>query len=379
MVEYNKKSNKYWEDLGEKGEIENEISIEIENLKVKYIEKLTPEIINSNESERLLLEDIIKDIDNILGKHKSLTDKEKQHKKNAFKLKFEEFFLLISKKKAYCKITFSAYPLYKFLMAFSSIINEVIFRVKKNGLSTVCIDKSRDSLINLEINNKNYLFLREGEIGININDLASIMKCNASDNSTAELIFGENIIYITIISKKFKSVVKRTLSTIDLEEDISMENFKKIQFISHFSLSKNKINYLIRNSELYSQNIQIRVDEKRVCFKENNNMGKGKIIWEKDNLELLFIDFVAIQNELTNQNLEESEIKILEGIILQRECCSCHPGSFLSHIGKIINVLNKNDLINFQLREGSPIKIKIHLRSLGYSKIIFFVVPDLEE
>lgn len=379
MVENNKKSTKYWENLVEKGEIESQINLKLENLRLDYCKKLVSENINYNES-RLVIEEIGKRIDFILAKHNTLTDRERQQKKNIFKLKFEENFRLVSKKKAYCKISFLAYPLYKFLIAFSSIIDEAIFRVKNNGLSTVCVDKSRESLVRLEIKNKDYLFLRDGEIGINLNDLASIMKCNASDDSTAELIFGENIIYITIMSKKFNSVIKRTLSTIDLEaEDISMENFKKIQFFSHFSLSKDKVNYLIKNSELYSQNIQIRVDEKRVCFKENNKMGQGKIIWEKDNLELLFIDFVAIQNELANQNLDESEIKILEGIISKRECCSCHPGSFLIHIGKVSNILNKNELINFQLREGSPLKIIVNIRSLGDTLVFFFVVPESEE
>jgi hypothetical protein len=50
MVENNKKSTKYWENLAEKGESESKLNREIENLRLDYCKKLISVNINPNGS-----------------------------------------------------------------------------------------------------------------------------------------------------------------------------------------------------------------------------------------------------------------------------------------------------------------------------------------
>jgi len=264
------------------------------------------------------------------------------------------------------------------MKAFSNIIDEDIFYIEKDRIYVRLMDPSRICLMEVKLKLEGFKFYRRGEVAFDIENLAKILKCNVGDKATAELIFGQKCLSVKIISEKYKSIIERTLEAIHLEkEEIPFESLYKINYPCEFVLSKEKLEYLLRN--LDGETVRITISENRVSFAEENIYSNGRIIWKKDDLNLLKCDFSDLERELNRQDIPENLKGMVEKIIENKECSSVYSLLFIGYISSMAKVIQAKDTIKFNIRDENPLRAEIEFRDLGDTKMAFFIAPRVEE
>jgi len=264
------------------------------------------------------------------------------------------------------------------MKAFSNIIDEDMFYIEKDRIYVRLMDPSRICLMEVELRMEGFKFYRRGEVAFNIENLANILKCNVGDKATAELIFGEENLSVKIVSEKYNSVIERSLGAIDLQkEEIPFESLYKINYPCEFVLSKEKLEYLLRN--LNSEIVQITVSEFRVCFAEENIYSNGKVIWKKDNLSQLKCNFSDLESELNRQDISDDMKGVIKKITENKECYSAYSLLFIKYISSMAKVIQAKDTIKFNIRNDNPLRAEIEFKSLGDTNMVFFIAPRVEE
>lgn len=264
------------------------------------------------------------------------------------------------------------------MKAFSNITDEDNFYIEEDKIYVKLMDPSRICLMEAEIIMDGYKFYRKGNVAFNIENLALLLKCNKEDNATTELIFGEESLSVKIISEKYNSVIERSLEAIDLKkEETQLESLYKINYPCEFELSKEKFEYLLRN--LNNDIVQINVSQDEVCFSENTSISNGKIIWKKQNLSGLRLDFSVLKRELGDKDITANNKGIVENIIENKKCSSTNSLLYIKYISSMAKVIQAKDSIKFNLRTDNPLRAEIEYKSLDNTKMIFFIVPRVEE
>jgi hypothetical protein len=333
------KSPKYWDDLSKKGEIENRLKLEVEQLKKEFSKRSSGEIFVSNDSDDKVLftDEFTAELHQILGtlftKHPHLTPTEIDTKRTQYFEQIYDFLHIIHIKKVACGIMFDAYSLLKLF--------------------------SRICSIRIILNNPSFNYFGEGKCALNIESLKNILKCESSDKSKTTLQFSDKKLFISIKSEKFGSEMSRTLEYLDLElEPIPLETLQNIEYPFQFSLEQYRFIYTMKNLGIYSEITEIKADntteEKAIIFSESSQQGTGEVYWKRQHL----INFQY------NQDLINEEVS-----------SSAHSLTFLKWIEEIAKVLERDDPVCFSIKDDHPIRIEIQFKKLGNSSLLYYLAP----
>ncbi|TFG21221.1 MAG: hypothetical protein EU529_13800 [Promethearchaeota archaeon] len=380
MVEAEK--NYDWAGLAKKGEQDKELKEKLNTLLFSYDDKSSSSIFVSktNTFQKKFSSEINSKLDTIFAEHPSIKPKEIAQRKKSFLKRLNEKLNLLINKKAFCKITLPSYPIHKFFEAFSSIIDEIEFLPTKDYIKIRAMDPSRICLIHVSIKSENYQFFREGKLGINLDDLQKLIKCNSTDNSQTTLIFAEDRLYITINSRKYNSNINRTLISLDTDmEEIPLETLLEINYPSEFSISPSKLDYVLRNMDLYSEIITIKVKPNEISFTEEGQLGTGSIKWEKNKIKRLHFNLSHIKEELKNENLSNSNKTLLENILEKKEISSAYSYTFIKQVSNMSKILGKGETVDFSLKTDHPLKAYMRFKDLDNSEMMFFLACRPEE
>lgn len=365
MVETN--SQEYWNELAKRGELEDGLFSQVENLTKKYAEadsrtifsKVSPTFSFSKEFTAGLNHEL----EQIFSTETDFPPEEIKEKIKKFREEIKERLVIVHVKKIACEIIFDAYPFLKLIKALETIISEARFTVNPQEILIEFMDASRICLTRIILSDSSYQFYAKSELYLNIENFKNVLKCEANDKSSITLQFGEERLNLSINSEKFGSTINRTLSYIDLEiEDIPLDNLISIDYAFSFALEQHKFAYTIKNLGIYSDVIDISAGKQSVIFSEEGELGKGEFSWKKD--QLLSFQF----------NEEETATE---------ELSSAHLLFFLSWVDKITQVLGKKDSIQFSIKPDHPIRIENLFPQLGNSSLLYFLAPrtpiDIEE
>lgn len=233
----------------------------------------------------------------------------------------------------------------------------------------------------LKVDNQRFLFFKHSELSVNITDLVRILKCNKSEETISTLIFKEDQVDVELYSKTHRSRIYRFLKDLEInfeKEDI-LDELMKLNYSGQFILDKNKFFYLISQSGRYSEVIKLKLSNDYVCFSETSEKGKGEIIWKKNLLSELDTMPNIIENELIefkNKNSINNKKQIEK---IQQEIIDIMKNGIINYFSlenlkKITEFLFENKvLIQFNIRNKIPIKIKINFKSLDKSFGLFFL------
>ncbi len=380
MVETEKDT--YWSNLAERGQQEKDLNKELDALLFSYDEKSSSSIFidNTNTFQKKFSIDINSKLDTIFAEHTFIKPKEIAQRKKSFLKRLNEKLDLLINKRAFCKISFPSYPIHNFFRIFSSIIDEIELVATKEHIKIAVMDPSRICLFYVVLRSKSYHFLREGKIGINLDDFQKLIKCNASDNSQTTLILAEERLHITITSREYNSTINRTLQSLDIDmEEVPIENVSGIVYPSEFSISPSKLDYVLRNMDLYSEIITIKVEQNEISFSEEGQLGAGEIIWKKKQIKNLHFDLEPIKEELKDENLSQSSKTILENILERKECIGAYSYTFMKQIGKMSDILVKGETVDFSVKTDHPLKIYMKFKDLDNTEMMFFLAPRPSE
>lgn len=380
MVEAEKDS--YWADLAEKGEQDKELSEKLDALLFSYNKKSSSSIFVEKTStfQKRFSSEINSKLDAIFTEYSFIKPKEIIQRKKKFLRDLQGRLELLINKNAFCRISFPSYPLHNFFRIFSSIIDEIEFMATKDYIKIAVMDPSRICLFHIELRGKSYQFLREGKLGINLDDLQKLIKCNSTDNSQTTLTFAEDRLYITIKSREYNSTINRTLQPLDLDmEEVPIEMVSGIVYPSGFSISPSKLEYVLRNMDLYSEIITIKVRPNEISFSEEGQLGEGDIIWKKNNIKNLYFDLSPIKEELKDGELSLSSKTILENMLQKKECCGAYSFTFLKQIGKMSEILSKRDTVDFSVKTDHPLNTYMKFKELDNTEMKVFLAPRPSE
>ena len=351
------KKNEYWLDMAREGEINDEITIELSRLQDKFIDR-TPSTIFQDDTQELtesFESELRQGIQHILCNFHDLSEKDAQlQEENSFKAVKQSLFT-IHIQKALSEITFLAFPLYKFMEAFSGLFDEVQFEVTSECITVKVMDPSRICLLRVEFNDESFTFYQEGSVSLNLNDLKKACYCQAGDKSTTTLTFGKERLYLSIHSQKYETCLNRTLEAIDLEiEEPPMEMLLDLEYPIKFSLKRAKFDYMLKNSGIYSEILEASVDLGKIIFQESGELGSSEITWEEHQLKTLKIDLgdAPLPHQIAGYSL-----------------------SFMSWIGKMSSILDPSDCIQFGLQQGDPLRSELIFSKLGKTSMLFFLAP----
>lgn len=386
------KSKFDWKEFEKKAVVAKQIKLKFGILKDElYNRKNSPFNNGTNEYSGEFETFLNSKIKNILIQYHDLPIKEKKLLKNKFKYSLKKDLDLIFNKKARCLIFFDSVAIYKFFQALSTIFDEIKIEINQDKLYICELDKSRKVLIEIKISNESYTFFKKGKISLDMNSLNKILKAKTSDRPKTCMILGKEKLFIEIISEKFKSNIKRVLSYNNQEEtvEIPINELKKVKYPCRFQLTKEKLNYLISNSGLYSDKIEIKCNRSQIKFVEKWKNGNNEILWEKKKDNEIIFNFSILKTELeqlkkiikTNPDSDlQNQLIQLQNYIRKITEKPEIKGKFLRNFLvinlKMMNFLKESDLIIFSLRDEKPLKSEIKIERLGNALITFYLAPS---
>ena len=85
-----------------------------------------------------------------------------------------------------------------------------------------------------------------------------------------------------------------------------MENLLNLEYPIEFSLELPKFEYILKNSGIYSEVIDVSVDNNKIIFKESGKLGSSEIVWEEHQLKSLETKFgndIPLPHEIAGYSL----------------------------------------------------------------------------
>ena len=379
MTEIKDKCN--WNELAEKGNSYEEIRIALNGLK-SYCSKLDKVKIygKNNEFKDEFKQDLESKIAQIFENSSlTLTKTEVGSMRKSFLKNLKEYLDLIVLRKAFAQISFSQYPLFRFFEALSSFTDEAEFEVLKDKLRITISDPSRIGLMRIAFNSDSFKFFRLGKVGINLDDLKDLLKCNAKDGSTVSLVFTEEELVMNITSTKRKRTITRTLKHIDFElQEIPMDVLNNIVYPFAFDMTKDDFVDLIANSGRYSEILKIEANPRVIVFSESSNKGNSEIDFKKGNLVSLRFQKERLLLELEGEENQESKEAIKQAL-KEKSSAGSYSLSFLGIIKSFSNILDPQDKISFSLKTDTPFKTEISFKKLSSTKLTYYLAPRVPE
>ena len=171
----------------------------------------------------------------------------------------------------------------------ASFIEESEFKVSQKEFQITAFDDSMVSLLKFSMKKEdfdNYNCSKEFKISLNLDDLDTILKRSATDD-TIEVEFQESEQKIKIKMKKRDSKRVRTfsLSLLDTDkQEVSIDNLQKIEYFVNWVMSQpdftpNLLVEAIKDAEIYSDILNVKADEKNgLVFNSTGQIEKWSII-----------------------------------------------------------------------------------------------------
>lgn len=315
----------------------------------------------------------------------SLTKTEVSSMRKSFLKNLKETLDLVVLRKALAQITFSQYPLFRFFEAFSSFVDEAEFEILEDKLKITISDPSRIALMEIAFNSDSFRFFRLGKVGICIDDLKDLLKCNAKDGSTVLLAFTEEELVMNVTSAKRKRTITRTLNPIDYElQEIPMDALNRIVYPFAFEMTKDDFVDLMANSGRYSEIVSVEANPRVVVFSEDSDKGSSEIDFKKNNLVSLSFQKEELLLELEQKQSQEKEEakeerEAIEKVLKEKSCLSSYSLSFLALVKSFSNTLDLQDKISFCLKTDSPLKIAICFKKLTNTELTYYLAPRVPE
>lgn len=379
MTEIKDKYN--WNELAEKGNSYEAIRIALDGLKSYCSELDKGEIYGEdNEFKNEFKQDLESKFAQIFEKPSlTLTKTDIGSMRKSFLKNLKEYLDLIVLRKSFAQISFSQYPLFRFLEALSSFVDEAEFEVLKDGLRITISDPSRIGLMRITFNSDSFKFFRLGKVGINLDDLKDLLKCNAKDGSTVSLVFTEEELVMSITSTKRKRTITRTLTHLDLElQEIPMDVLNNIVYPFAFDMTKDDFVDLIANSGRYSEILKIEANPRLIVFSESSNKGNSKIDFKKGNLVSLSFQKEKLILELEGEENQEFKEAIKQAL-KEKSSAGSYSLSFLGIVKSFSNILDPQDKISFSLKTDTPFKTEISFKKLSSTKLTYYLAPRIPE
>lgn len=267
-----------WNKLAESGNSYDQIRTELNALELSWFGLQKEQIFNEeNEFTEGFTQEVKSKVDQIF-ESSTLPKKDITSIKSKFHARIKESLKLAVLKKAYAQITFDQYPLYKFFEAFNNFVDEVEINISKDHIKIVISDPSRIAVIKVTFNNDSFRFLREGTLGINIEKLEALLKCNAKDESTVTLLFAKEGLEMSVRSPKRKRIIFRKLLAIDFElQEMPIGTLNAIKYPFEFEMTKDDYLDLMVNVGRYSEIVGIETTPDQVIFSESSEEGSAEI------------------------------------------------------------------------------------------------------
>ena len=349
-----------WDKFEQQGKIDAELQHEFNQLLTFYTENLPDDIFveNSDQFTEEFMQELEKKYSKILVKFPQFPKKQATHWKSKTSLQLREQLDLLINKKALCTIEFDSYSIHKFFEALKNVMEEVVFEIKQENILITLTDDNMITLVETKIKNRSYTFYREGSLALNIEDLDNLLKANDKDNAHTTLVFGEDKLFITITSKKFKTSLQRTLEHLDLDKrDITALNLHEIAYPCKFEITKELLEYVIANSGKYSDIIGVKCTPEQLTFSEIGQIGEGSIPFKKKAIKSI---------EFLDDSVEIKQEKEYFGL------------EYFKTIKKLASILANNDPIQFFLKNDHPLKSIIEFKRLEDTNITFYFAPRVE-
>jgi hypothetical protein len=379
MTEIKDKYN--WNELAEKGNSYEEIRIALDGFKSYCSELAKGEIYGKdNEFKDEFKQDLESKIAQIFENSSlTLTKTEVSSMRKSFLKNLKDNLDLIVLRKAFAQISFSQYPLFRFFEALSSFVDEAEFEVLKDELKITISDPSRVGLMGIAFNSDSFKFFRLGKVGINLDDLKDLLKCNAKDNSTVSLVFTEEELVMGITSTKRKRTITRTLTHIDFElQEIPMDTLNNIVYTFEFEMTKDDFVDLIANSDRYSEIVKIEANSRIIVFSESSSKGNSEIDFKKGNLVSLRFQKEKLLLELEREQSQESK-EAIKQTLKEKSSAGSYSLSFLGIVKSFSNILDPQDKISFSLKTDTPFKTEISFKKLSSTKLTYYLAPRIPE
>jgi len=187
------------------------------------------------------------------------------------------------------------------------------------------------------------------KLGINLGDLDKIIK-RATANDTLTLTYDHEAQKIKVSMEREKAKRKRTfsLSLLDLDqEEIPFDSLLKIEYASEMKLNPNIIAEAIKDAEIYSEILSMKVSENGILFNSFGQIGE--------------MNYELSLDEIEDHNINEAG----EG---------SYSITFLKSILKLSTITKE---LEISLKTDHPLKMVFTLEN--NDEVLYFLAPRVEQ
>jgi len=268
------------------------------------------------------------------------------------------------------------FSFYKFIEALSNITDEIPLRFDpvNKVLNIRFMDAQRICLMNINImmdintkskDLKNFLSVKKDvnveiggsitgkEVCISLADLKVLLKVKKEVRKAIKLIFGDpHKLEIEKTKDNNYGFIRKSLQYLALEfEPISIDILESIDYLNKISINKRLLVDMFYESNNYSGVCEIETNKKGIYFRETGVKGNSEMFYKCD---------------------------ILEGCDCDSSEKSMYAYSFLNVIKNFLDIMEKDDTINFYQKTDQPLKVVIVLKRIN-TIISYYVAPRVKE
>lgn len=237
-------------------------------------------------------------------------------------------------------------PLFKdAIQAISTLINEGVFKIKQDGISLISTDPTMVTLVDFKLSKntfKTYEFEKEEEIGLNIEDLNSILKrAKASDSIILEV--EDSKFSVTL---KGETTRKFSLPILNIETQIP--DIGSLEFSTSLDVKTSALSTGIGDASVVGETITFRTTENGLILESKGESSDVKFTIDKEN-----------------------------GLILDISGPSVKSTFSLSYLVKIMKAEKLSDVVKIRLGNDFPMKIEFKVPEK--CELEFVLAPRIEE
>ena len=226
------------------------------------------------------------------------------------------------------------------------LLTDVNIYVSEHGIQIGGMDSSHVSLIKCVLSSNDFTHFeckKEGQIGVNIQNISKILKCITNDDSL-KLYSSDTHLNIVFQSENGKSEFELNLIEIDSEDiDIpEMEGDATIKMLS------SKFHNIINSLSIIGLDCKISCINNKLKFETSGDLGYGNVSIEKEEIDI------------------SSEKDVINSYSLK----------YLSHFCKGTCL---NPLILIKLCEDQPLCVTFNLANSNNSYLDYYLAPRIED
>lgn len=267
-------------------------------------------------------------------------------------------------------LNFDCYEFFKFIETLEKYVDKLKLIFENRKLTICFTDYSRIMLSKCSMNVFNYTCenLDKMVFGINTSDLVKILRCRKTDKKEIELVFDNTKTFIQLkkTSKKYKSVINRTLNLIELESEVpTMDNLDKIEYPARVSFDTKFLDDFFYEASIFSEIVEIEINQEGgIIFSEEGQIGTSKYQIKKENC-----NEIEVKKEEDDKNND-----VLNPIAFEK---GSYSYTYLTPIKPLLKILTNSEII-FNLKKDNPIKLELRIESLDIDMVVY-LAPRVEE